>query len=227
LTDYNQAAADKLMDRIITSPESPDAGRLTNDLLTQFHRGFPLENIRRLLSSPNQDLVGIAVWIASELGPKGKPILGDIAPLLAHPSKRIRFFAVDCVLTWAGPPNAVELGSTIKLLNDPEQAVRWKVMQFLSRATKDQLQSGLSYLEIMEPQSRTVAGLRWLLSSSSTNPDVVMAALQAQDDLMRKYGAVAAVRISTTKSEPLRYAASLADPDVKDFADSSIAGGTS
>jgi hypothetical protein len=196
---------------------------LANDLLREYHRGYPVENLRPLLFSDDQDVVTTGVSIASELGAKGSPLLGDISRLIGHPQKRVRFDAIDCLLVWAGPSNKTELASAISLLDDPEAGVRWKVMDFLSRATLEQLEAALSSLEVSEPNSVNVRGLRWLIGSHASDPQDVKTVLQSQDEALRKYGVVAARRMSKSSREPLLYAASLNDPDVKRFAESSMA----
>jgi hypothetical protein len=125
-------------------------------------------------------------------------------------------------LVWAEPSNKAELASVVKLVDDPESGVRWKAMDFLARAAREQLEAALSYLEVMEPKSPHVRGLQWLLGTDASNPHEITTILQNQDKLLRKYGVVAARQISKEDREPLLYAASLDDPDVKGFADSSI-----
>jgi len=193
-----------------------------NDLLEEFGRGYPLDNLRPLLLHNNSRVATTGAWIASELGAKGSVLLEDVSPLIGHPEKGVRFWAIDCVLLWAGPSDQAELASVIELLNDPEPGVRWKAMDFLSRATREQLEAALSSLEAREPNSMNVRGLRWLIGSHASDLQDVKTALQSQDGVLRKYGVVAARRMSKDNREPLLYAASLSDPDVKNFADSSI-----
>jgi hypothetical protein len=214
----------RLLESILAEPDpnSRRVGVLANKLLAEYHRGYPINNLRLLLRSRDERLVNTGVWIASELGEKGKALLDDVSPLLAHPHKRTRFFAIDCILLWAGPSNKSDLASVIALMDDPEPAVRWKAMDFLSRASGQQLQAALSHLKVKYPGPSLIRGLQWLLSSDAVNPKAVAAALQSQDPYSRKYGVVAASRMSERNTEPLFYASTLDDPDVKDFATSTI-----
>ena len=220
--NYNQDRAEELTERLVADPRSSLAGVLMNDLLAEFHRGYPLENLRPLLLNDNTELVKAGAWIASELGEKGKPLLNDVSPLLQHPDSKVRFSAIDCILLWADPSKGPELASVVKLVEDPESRVRWKVMDFLSHATREQLSAALSYLEATNPRSKNIRGLRLLLGSDADNPREATVALQDQDGLMRKYGVVLARRVAEINRDPLLYAASIDDPDVKDFADTSI-----
>jgi len=221
IPNYNKDRADRFVQRLVAEPLSPNAGVIMNDLLSEFHRGYPLENLRPLLQSQNPDIVNIGAWIASELGEKGSPLLPYVLPLLQHPAKNVRFSIVDCILLWA--TDGAQLAAVTSLLDDPESGVRWKAMDFLSRATMEQLQAALSYLEHAEPNSTYVRGLRWLLSSDASDANAVKAALQNENALLRKYAVVAASRMSKADREPLSYAASVKTPDVQNFAKSSIA----
>jgi hypothetical protein len=218
--DYNQDRAEKLVQRLVAEPLSSKADEMMNDLLSEFHRGYPLENLRPLLHSQNQDVVNVGAWIASELGEKGNALLPDVFPLLQHPAKNVRFSIIDCILMWA--TDGAELSAVTRLLDDPESSVRWKTMDFLSLATRDQLQLALSHLAEVEPNSTHVRGLRWLLSSDASDANAVKSALHNENDLLRKYAVVAASRMSKANREPLSYAASVKDPDVQNFAKSSI-----
>jgi hypothetical protein len=216
--------AQSLLEHISSDPDpnSQRVGDLTNQLLKEFHRGYPLENLRPLLRSEDERLVNTGIWVASELGEKGKPLLSEVSALVEHPSKRVRFLVIDCILLWAGPWNKPELASAVSMMDDSESAVRWKALSFLWRASREQLSAALSHFHVTEPGSAYLPGLSWLLSSNASNSETVKAALRDQDSRMRKFAVVAAARTSAANSEPLFYAASVEDPDVKDFADSAI-----
>jgi hypothetical protein len=77
-------------------------------------------------------------------------------------------------------------------------------------------------LQASEPDSARVRGLNWLLGPESVIAEIVNKMLQNQDTVLRKYGAVAARRLSKIDKGPLLYAFSVADPDVKNFAEAAI-----
>jgi len=210
--------AQEIINQIMDDPNDSNIGVLVNKLLREFHRGYPLEHLRLLLLSQNDSIAETGIWVASELGQKAKPLLDDVVPLLKHPAKTVRFFAVDCVLSCATESNKHEVASVIPLLDETEAAVRWKAMGFLSRASREQLQGALDYLNTTEPDSMHIHGLQWLLSQGANNPEEIMPFIQSQDSILRKYGVVAAVQTSQHNSKPLFYAASMGDPDIKQFA---------
>jgi hypothetical protein len=221
--NYDKDRAEKFTERILANPNSSQVGVIASNLLREYHRGYPVENLRSLLANHEESIVITGAWIASELGAKGTPLLADISRLIGHPQKKVRFSVIDCLLVWARPSNQTELASVIGLLSDPEAGVRWKVMDFLSRATPEQLAAAHSFFEVTEPNSGNARGLAWLIGVRATDPQEIRIALQSPEEEFRKYAVVAARRMGRVNPELLRYASSLNDPDVKNFADSSIA----
>lgn len=72
------------------------SGDLENRLLAEFQTGYPLHKLRLLLRAPDEKVVAAAIWIASELGSDTRPLFDDVVSLMEHPSKQVRFFALDC-----------------------------------------------------------------------------------------------------------------------------------
>jgi len=207
-----------LIEELLTDPEANDDGLLGNRILKRFHRGAPLEYLRPLLLSPDERLANLGAWIASELGGQGRPLLSLVGGLLRHPAKKVRFWMLDCVLLWAGPSEAREIAQALRLLGDPEKAVRWKAMVFVFRASREQLESALAVFDAEEPESPNALGLRWLLSDAGRDVEAVESELQSPDAQRRKYAAAAAARMSEEDRRPLLAAASSPDPEVAEFA---------
>jgi hypothetical protein len=214
--------AEKLLREILSNPRSAEDGRCANDLLREFHRGFPPQKLRLLLSSPEVEVVKAGVFIAAELGSKAAPLLADIAKFLKHPAKWVRSDAIDCVLTCATQENENEIAAVVWMIDDPDEAIRWKVMEFLTRASSDQLRAALEYFETKDPQSLHVVGLRWLTSGGGRELAQIASWLCSEVPLRRRYAAVAAARTTSDGGEPLLLAASIDDDDVSQFADSML-----
>lgn len=210
--------ANDLIEQLLSNPDSSEFGALANELLTQYHRGSPVGSLRILLHSANDRVVGEGAWIASELGESGKPLLPDISRLLRHPSKKVRFWSIDCVHLWAGPSSADELASAVGLVDDPEEAVRWKAMGFLAMASREQLQAALGNLTKTNPTSQYTRGLKWLIGVEETDPAEIIDALRSNDQLRRKIAAAAAYRLWNRDSAPLHFATSIDDHEVVQFA---------
>jgi HEAT repeat protein len=214
--------AKHLIERIASAPEHERVGVLSTELLREFHRGYPLDDLRQLLSSKDENLVAVAVWIVSELGEKSRPLLGDLVHLLVHPVKGIRFWAVDG-LFWTLPHNGCDLAEAFKLLDDPESGVRWKVLDVLSRLSREQIGAAYGCLEARGSDSSHLLGLRWLLSDQALAPASIVTALRNADPIVRKYALVAAVRLRKEHPEALIYASTVDDADVRKIASDLLA----
>lgn len=207
-----------LVEQILANPDRSDLDELANELLTEYYGGSDLSSLRRLLHSEDSRLVASGTWVAGELGEIGKPLLTEAQHLLGHPSKRVRFWAIECVQEWAGPSNGREIASTLALLDDAEEAVRWKAMVFLALASREQLRAAVDRLTAAEPKSPYLYELTWMLAPEGADPDQLTGAILGPSTRRRKFAAAAAVRIAKTDPEPLRRAASADDPEISQFA---------
>jgi len=211
--------AQELISHLLTHPDTSESDGTANELLKQYQRGSPIESLRALLFSSDDRIAGEAAWIASEL-PEGRSLLHDIGALLGHRSRKVRFWAIDCVHLWAGPSNGLELAAAAALVDDPDKAVRWKAMGFWAMASREQLAAALSNLRATDPESQYIDELTWLLGQKGTDSGEIIAALNGSDDRRRKIAAAAAYRLAAANNNlaPLRYATSLEDPDAVQFA---------
>lgn len=219
---FNRERAEDFLWRVVDEKDAVCDGVLLNNLLREFHRGFPLENLRLLLASSSQSIVTAGAWIASELGAKGRPLLPDIVPLLTNPARKVRFFAIDCVLVWAGPEDKEALATAAALVDDSDAGVRWKAMDFLARATREQIRGALAWSEHENAGSEQAQGLRLLLSRESQDAKSLEFLLDSSDATTRKYAAIAAVRLAELDRRPLVHASTLEDADIRDFAETAI-----
>lgn len=209
--------ATHLIDRITSAPQNDRVGVLSNELLREFLRGHDLEDLRGLLEDTNDDVVAIAIWIASELGEKSRNLASAILPLLNHQMQRVRFWALDCMV-WATADEGCDLARGLALLDDPEEGIRRKVLDLLSRLSKEQLSSALRCADHSPMTRGQIHGLRWLISDAALLPYEIEVALRSLDGDLRKYGAVAAARLGKVENGPLVLAARLDEADISKFA---------
>jgi hypothetical protein len=214
------AIANQLIDTITSNPNSSDDGMLANQLLREFHRGYPVDALRPLLESSNEKIVRAAAFIASELGSKARPLLDAVVNLLNHKNKFIRADAICSILTCTRADDINEIGKVILLLDDSDWPIRWKVMEFLSLASPDQLEGGLKYFEMVEGYPDHTSGLKWLLSAGSGKPDEIMSWIEDTSAVRRKFGTIAAARKPYKNTALLDLAILSGDHDIKTFGDS-------
>ena len=209
--------AKHLIERITSAPTHDRVGVLANELLREFHLGYPLADLETLLKNNDQDVVATAAWITSELGERCRPLLVDVLPLLAHPMPRIRFLALDC-LFWALPKDGCYIARAIGLLDDPETSIRRKVLNVLFHFSRQQLEAAYHCVGEHGLNASMSGGLSWLLSGDALDPVEVNRALASPDPLFRRFGAAAAARIHKVHKEPLISASQGDDLDISLFA---------
>jgi HEAT repeat protein len=209
---------DVLVARIAAARSYTASSGPANDLLRILQAGHPVEAIIPLLQDENDEVVKTGSWIASELGRRGAPLLPHVVPLLRHPDKTVRFFALDCVPLWATPSRSSELAALLPLLSDEESAVRWKAMMVLASVSPEQLSAALDHLVRRDGHRDQRSNLHWLVSEDGQDAAQIAARLDDDDPLARRYTAVAAARLANVDAGPLRTAIAHPDPEVADFA---------
>ncbi|GLW06886.1 hypothetical protein Misp01_20160 [Microtetraspora sp. NBRC 13810] len=208
---------DDLMARILARPADDGVlGQAANDLLNELFGGYPVENLRTLLHSGDDDAVQTGAWLLSELGEQAEPLLDEVPGLLAHPRRQVRFFAVEFVLLAADERHAGIIAQALTLSRASDTAIRWKVLHFLTMASTEQLMAGLSRLADLEV-GRLTAGL---VASDTEDPDPgeVVAGMEGDDPVARLFAAAIAARMAEDDPALLRHAARVRDEEISSFA---------
>ena len=202
---------DELIERIRHGGNGEAARELIHELAT----GYPVVNLRRLFQSELDHAVKTGAWIASELGERVVPLLGDLSGLLRHRSPYVRAFALDAILMSASANNGDVVAEAVRLIDDQDEGVRWKTMHFLSRASVQQLRASVRHLTDI----RHASLVRWLLEVTS---NVRIADIIRQTDdvtaSQRLFAAAAAARVERTTLDPLRHAAESKHSEISSFA---------
>jgi hypothetical protein len=207
---------DALLARVLQDGNEASA----NELLNEFFADYPIERLRFLLESDDDHAVRAGAWIASELGSRVEPLIEEVAKLLKHQSRYVRFFALDSVLMGASPGSARTLARAVQLVEDPDVAVRWKAMGFLANASREQLAASARHLG----QSQLGESVRWLLQAvASEDTHGIESRLADEGATTRLFAGVAAARLAPTNPSALRRAARASDPEVSSFATERLA----
>jgi hypothetical protein len=214
--DHELSRGDTLLARLLSGEAA--LGSIENNLLREFHRGYPISKLRVLLQSGEEALVGAGIWIASELGSVAAPLLDEILELSHHTSPRVRFFALDCILSCSQPsePKAVLRG--LELVDDAEASVRWKALVFVTSLSEELLDSVSQELS-KEPGSPYFKGVE-ILRRAIRDPDStnLVSKLSERDPLVQRFAAAAAARVAARDSTALRAAMASSDLTVRQFA---------
>nr|MDT0662604.1 hypothetical protein [Micromonospora sp. DSM 115978] len=191
-----------LLDGTVADPDTA-----ASDLLSQVFGGYPIDRLRPLLRSERTEAVRAGMWVVSELGERAADLLDDVAGLLDHPSRYVRFFALDSVLAAADRRHGPVLTRAAGLVDDPDDAIRWKTMHLLARATDTQVTA------IGGPVGERFGALLAL-------PDAdLIARLADADRTARLLAAAAAARRAGTDPTALDAAIAADDPEVSSFAE--------
>ena len=197
-----------------------EEGRAANDLLREIARGYPAENLGRLIHSDRMTAVASGAFVVSELGVHAAQIIDEVDFLLSHPLRDARFDALDAAITAVSPEHGAILAKAVMLVADADKAVRWKALRFLANSTQDQLTAAVPCLG-----DRHVADLVTWLASAGSNPASlpdIHSRLRNPDKAARMFAAAAALRVAAASRHGLEDAAASDDPDVRSFAEGEI-----
>jgi hypothetical protein len=214
--------AAQLISDIMRTPSVCDDGVIANDLLREFQRGYPIEELTSLLTHQDDTVVKTGVFIASELGRRARPVLEAVVRLLSHPAMAVRYDAIDSVLSCTGSEDGEQVAKVILLLGDTEGPVRRKVLDFISRASRGQLEAALAYFETTQSDSAYASALRALIHKG-TRPDEVVSLMRNENAILRMIGVVAAARMGADGVDSLVFARSVGDEDIRRFANDVLA----
>jgi hypothetical protein len=217
------AKGDQLIAQILLG-DAPDkrAGRIANDLLREFGRGYPLDRLAKLLENKNEEVVKTGVWIASELGAAAAPFLHKIATFLDHSNPHVRLDAIDSILTCSTRKDEQIIASVILHLDDTHSGVRWKSILFLVQQSEDLLGAALNFFNRNGGYDVHVKGLSLLTSNTDEIRRKAAAYMNDENHVLRKYGVAVAARIAQADSSLLKLALQSQDLELKDFAESVV-----
>jgi hypothetical protein len=211
--------ADQLMDDLLSDPQGFREKGDGNELLKQFLRGYPLDELRLLLHHQREEVVAIGIWIASELGHEAAAFVNEAVAALQHPNNRIRYFALDVIMLGTEDQNQAEFFQIVKRLEDSDVAVRQRALELLSSATEQQLISAMHRFEVEENCSPHATFLGLLLRVQSSDVAEVEEMIRSGDGLRIKYGIAIAERLYPSYPQLLELAASLEDEEYRSVAE--------
>ena len=185
---------DEMIERLLDPSFDTGDGVLVNDLLGEFWRGYPIENLRRLFVPDNMD---DAAFLVSELGQKVRPLIREVAQLMEHDSAGIRFDAISALAGCTTWEDGWAVAKIIRALGDNHDGVRWMACKALRYMESSQLLAGLEHLYSNEPNS-ILASFRNAFLSIERRPNKAGATLDRllynNDPIARRFGAAMVVR---------------------------------
>ncbi len=191
----------------------------TNDLLSRFWSGYPIEHLSTLLHHSDHKLVEAGAYCASELPGQLAPIIKEIPPLLSHPSAAVRFYTIDAVLDNISADGEV-IAQALLLIEDKEKAVRWKALRFALLADREQIQSVLPFVKAEIRKALESSGLLERDFTAEASQHKITRGLADENKLVRWWAAAAAARGANRKL--LEQASKSFDPEICRFAEQEL-----
>jgi hypothetical protein len=214
-----KSRGDELIERLLRAGalDPEEEGQAANDLLSEVFRGYPAQNLGRLIHSDNRRAVEVGAFVVSELGAKAEQVIDEVDYLLGHPSRNARFDAIDAALLAASSDHGPTLAKAVMLVGDPDEVVRRKALRFLANATQEQLLAAVPHLE----DGNQVSLVTWLASKGRepAQKTDVLNRLNDADKQTRMFAAAAAARQAAADRRGIEHAAAVHDPDVRSFAE--------
>ncbi|MEV1238976.1 hypothetical protein AB0L53_42860 [Nonomuraea sp. NPDC052129] len=209
---------DDLIERIRTHPADDEImGEAANDLLSELYAGYPVENLARLLHSGEEVVVGVASWLLSELAELAAPMMDELPALLSSPVRNTRYNAITVALASTDGRHGPILAQVINLSLDPDRAIRWKILEFLTEASIEQLEAGASCL----PPGQLKELVEWLILQDEEESDRtgIVIRMEEGDPLTRLFAGAAAASLShKDDTDLLAHAAMARDEAIRSFA---------
>ncbi|AZO00083.1 hypothetical protein EJ066_24790 [Mesorhizobium sp. M9A.F.Ca.ET.002.03.1.2] len=183
----------------LLAPGFEGDSELTFALQSEFHKGFPLENLRPLLTSDNLHTQAAAAYLVAEISPRlsfnMNCVVAEIADLLDSKIVRIRFDAIEALLGCTTGADGAILGRVMLKLDDECLGVRWKVAQFIRLAAGWQLRLAVENAATLRPDSAfAILAKAHGRENLKATTHTVQWLLDHPNPLVRRFGASVATR---------------------------------
>lgn len=212
----NKSSSEELIEAL---RKSPGDGGIANELLRQMFRGYPVENLRQLLNDERDTVVEVGVWIASELAEKAAPVVSEVQALLKHHNERIRYLAINTILTTPPKKDDLAIVEIINLTDDPSEIVRQNGIRFLSGVQVERLRAVLESSDKLNLSSIQLNGINLVVEfREQYDLDKLMRVIKDSDRALLKYGLAAIGGVYSEVSEVIKFALRHGDQDSKVFA---------
>lgn len=185
-----QTHGDSIINQLLESESWDHMDKLAYELVEAIYAGYPTSSIQRLLNSGRELAVLAGLYATWELGSTAENVTPYLAPFLDHTDRRVRFQAVGAVHSSASGEYGQIIAKAIALVADPVRMVRWRVLDFLAKADREQLSASLPYLDI-----RLRELVSWvMLEGKGSHKEAVPGMLDSHVPLDRLIAAAALVR---------------------------------
>src|SRR5688572_2854938 len=96
-----KTAGDVLIEQMLSNPARFRETGKPYALLQEYFHGFPLHTLKPLIGHDDIDVRRSVVWIISELGHDGCPLLLDVKALIGEGDRYISYHVLDILIACA------------------------------------------------------------------------------------------------------------------------------
>jgi hypothetical protein len=215
-----ECRGEELIERLRAEPENFNDAGTGYALLQEYFGGFPVKTLSPLLKDHDPQIRRAAIWIASELGRDAESLLEDAVPLVYDDDRYIQYHALEVVTVCASGASAGEFVHVFRSLEAGDEVVRRHAMRLASTATTSQIEASLRVLE-PSGSSNVIHSrvLPRLLPNEPQDAGQIMAMIEDEEPLVRRYGAILARRVYDESPDLLHGAARAEDVEIRNFAE--------
>jgi HEAT repeat protein len=187
-------------------------------LLQQFFGGESIESLRELLRSDDVFVQRTAMFVASELGSRARPLLADVCPLLQSKDVHVAFNVLEVIAVCAVDCDMPYYEHIVLCLDNIDKVLRKLAMYLMSRA-EESLLVGVrdAMLSNRSLTDKHIFGFDILIGNAA-DPQTIKALLFDDDVLRRSYAAIAARRSAGKWPELMDAVKASDDPVLSGFA---------
>lgn len=206
-----------LIDELLEKPEKFDQDGKAYNLLQAYFDGFEISTLAELLKSSDPSVQRSAIWILSELGTKGASLTKEIIPLLQVRDTYILYHALECVAVSSGEIHDQLFSYILRNLQSNDSVIRTLCMRLIGNTPVGQLRNIPAYLQSISNKEDHVTGLGLLINLTLNDSSLVKNILLGDNELLKKYGCIAAKKLYSENPDLINIAISSNDPDLVKF----------
>jgi len=114
------------------------------DLIRAIRNGFPVENLRPMLTSDDERVTATAAYLAYEIGSEMRPVLNELIPLAEHPGAQWRSDIIIAMTECVGPDDLDALSRIMLAFDDPDPFLHRAAIRFVIMAGSRSLANAIS-----------------------------------------------------------------------------------
>lgn len=209
---------DRLIAKLLQSPEQFNDEGLAYQLLQRYFAGLPIDSLRPLLNDDRTAVHRSASFIASELGVKAIPIVEDVARLINSSDPHVQWYAMEVVTVCGTGVHAHLFVHVTDKLDAADGALRRLAMRLVAAADRTQLEAAQRALQSRGGEAEVHhRGIQAVVDADREDPVAISRMLADPNALTRRYGAIAARRLARLHPELMSQVRSSQDVDLAKF----------